>query len=156
MSNKVRDIIVSVVMIVLGAGMLVFINPLRDVATSDVGPAYVPTLVAVCIIVSAAAKLILSVLDKDPDNNVKHKVFEDNFGGIATILLMAAYVLLLEPVGFIIASIVYLFLQILLLSDNTNRKPVLFAIIAVIIPIAISALFFYVIQVQLPVGIIGF
>ena len=50
----------------------------------------------------------------------------------------------------------YLFLQILWLSDDTNRKPVLFAIIAVVLPVAVSALFAFVIKMPLPRGIFGF
>jgi putative tricarboxylic transport membrane protein len=64
--------------------------------------------------------------------------------------------LAIQPVGFIISSIVYLFVQMMLLSDNTNRKPVLFAIIAVVLPVAVEALFVYAIKMPLPVGILGF
>jgi len=69
---------------------------------------------------------------------------------------MLVYMLALEPVGFIISSTVYLFVQMMLLSDKTNRKPVLFAIIAVLLPAAVDALFVYAIKMPLPVGILGF
>ena len=69
---------------------------------------------------------------------------------------MAACMAIMESVGFIFSSILYLFLQILWLSDDTNRKPVLFAIIAVVLPVAVSALFAFVIKMPLPKGIFGF
>jgi putative tricarboxylic transport membrane protein len=49
-----------------------------------------------------------------------------------------------------------LFAQITLLSDNTNRNPILFAAISILLPIAIDALFVFVIKMPLPKGIIGF
>ena len=99
---------------------------------------------------------VLTLLDKSPSTKAKDKLFEDAKGGVVTILLMAAYMAILEPVGFIFSSILYLFLQILWLSDDTNRKPVLFAIIAVVLPVAVSALFAFVIKMPLPKGIFGF
>lgn len=44
----------------------------------------------------------------------------------------------------------------LLLSDETNRKPVLFGIIAVLLPLAVDALFVFAIQMPLPKGLWGF
>ena len=69
---------------------------------------------------------------------------------------MVLYMLAFEPVGFVVASAVYLFLQMLLLSDKTNRRPLLFAVVAVILPVAVDALFVYVIKMPLPVGVFGF
>ena len=51
---------------------------------------------------------------------------------------------------------VYLFAQILLMSNSENRKPVLFAAISIALPLAVSLLFAYVIKMPLPVGILGF
>lgn len=69
---------------------------------------------------------------------------------------MLLYMIAFQPVGFVVSSIVYLFLQMLLLSDKTNRKILLFAVIAIILPVAVDALFVYVIKMPLPVGIFGF
>lgn len=161
MSNKVRDIVASVVMLAFGIFVYAGAANIRNTNPNDVGSAYVPHFIGICIVVAALAKLILSIKDNDPANKIKHKLFEDNFGGIATIVLMFGYMMILEPLGFIVASAIYLFLQILLLSDETNRGPknrnvILFAIIAIIMPIAIEALFVYVIKMVLPVGLIGF
>ena len=42
------------------------------------------------------------------------------------------------------------------MSNKDNRNIPLFAIISVLLPIGISALFYYVIKMPLPKGIIGF
>ena len=69
---------------------------------------------------------------------------------------MTGLLLCFEPVGFIVSSAVYLFVQMIVLSDNKNRNPILFAVISVALPVAIDALFVYAIHMPLPVGILGF
>jgi putative tricarboxylic transport membrane protein len=157
MTNKIRDIICSVIMIAFGILMIVEAKDIPNkLGGKDVGSAYVPTFIAICILVVAVSKLVLALVNKKPSANEKIKWTQDSLGGFGTIALMAVYMLAIEPVGFIIASVVYLFVQMMILSDNTNRKPVLFAIIAVALPVAVEALFVYAIKMPLPVGILGF
>ncbi len=69
---------------------------------------------------------------------------------------MFVYMFIFEPVGFVFSSAIYLFVQMMILSNKNNRKPILFAAIAIILPIAVDALFVYAIQMPLPRGIWGF
>lgn len=157
MTNKIRDIICSVIMLAFGALMIVEAKDIPNkLAGKDVGSAYVPTFIGICILVVAVSKLVLAITNKKPSANQKIKWTQDALGGFGTIALMAAYMLAIEPIGFIVSSVVYLFVQMMILSDKTNRKPVLFAIIAVALPVAVEALFVYAIKMPLPVGILGF
>ncbi len=156
MTNKQRDMLCSAVFLVFGIAMLYLSFGIKHRISSDVGSAYVPKFIAICIIVAAGAKLILSVMDKSPSASKREGSDMDLFGGIGTMALMLCYMLALQPVGFIISSAVYLFLQILLMSNKDNRKPVLFAIISIVLPVAVYALFNYVIKMPLPKGIFGF
>lgn len=156
MTNKQRDILGSILFLILGAGMFYLSFGIKHRIPSDVGSAYVPRFIAICIMVVAGAKLILSLMDKSASSKKKDGIEFDKLGGIGTVVLMFAYMLTLELLGFIVSSVAYLFLQIMLLSNKENRKPVLFAIISVLLPIGISALFYYVIKMPLPKGIIGF
>jgi len=156
MTNKQRDVLGSFLFLILGAGMFYMSFGIKHRIPSDVGSAYVPKFIAICIMVAAGAKLIFTLMDKSASGKKKEGMAFDKLGGIGTIVLMFTYMLALEPVGFILSSIIYLFLQIMLLSNKDNRKPVLFAIIAVVLPVAVSALFYYVINMPLPKGILGF
>ena len=156
MTTKVRDSICAVIMLAFGAAMVVLARDIPHKIASDVGSAYVPTFIGICIIVVAGAKLILTLLNKKPAAKEKIKFTQDALGGFGTIGLMVVYMLIFEPVGFIISSALYLFVQMILLSDKTNRNPILFAIIAVALPVAVDALFVYAIHMPLPVGILGF
>lgn len=156
MTNKVRDLLCSAIMLVFGIVMFVVALDIPHKIPSDVGSGYVPEFLSICIIVVAIVQAVLTLRNKAPAAKGKDSMFEDVKGGLGTIVLMLGYMAIFEPVGFIFSSILYLFLQILWLSDDTNRKPVLFAVIAVVLPVAVSALFAYVIKMPLPKGIFGF
>ena len=156
MTNKTRDILCSITVLAFGAAMIYFVKDVRRVIRSDVGSAFVPTLIGWCIVVTGASKLLYTLFTGLKEENKKIVFDQDFLGGVGTIVLMFLYMLAFEPVGFIVASAVYLFLQMLLLSDKTNRKILLFALVAVILPVAVDALFVFVIKMPLPVGVFGF
>lgn len=156
MTNKTRDILCSIIVIAFGAAMIYYVKGVRRVIRTDVGSAFVPTLIGWCIVVTGASKLLYSIFTGLKSENKKIVFDQDFFGGIGTIILMVLYMLAFQPVGFIVASAVYLFFQMLLLSDKTNRKILLFAIVSVLLPVAVDALFVFVIKMPLPVGILGF
>ncbi|MCD8121998.1 MAG: tripartite tricarboxylate transporter TctB family protein [Clostridiales bacterium] len=156
MTNKVRDLVCGAIMLAFGIGMFVLAMGIPHKIESDVGSGYVPKFIAGCIIVVAVVQLVLTFVRKSPSDQVKEKVFDDAAGGILTIVLMAAYMMIFQPVGFICSSAIYLFAQIMLLSDKTNRNPLLFAAVAILLPVAVDALFVFVIKMPLPKGIIGF
>lgn len=156
MVNKRQDIICSVIFLIFGGVMMFLSLRIPKMIESDVGSGYVPVFIAACILVVAGVKLLLTLFGK---NTVKGGAAAEKFdaaGGVGTIALMAFYVLAFEPVGFLLSSIIYLFAQILLMSNQENRKPVLFAIISILLPLAVDILFVFVIKMPLPRGILGF
>ena len=157
MTNKIRDIICSVIMLAFGTMMIVVAKDIPNkLGDKDVGSGYVPTFIGICILIVAISKLVLAITNKKPSANQKIKWTQDSLGGFGTIALMVVYMLIFEPVGFIVSSALYLFVQMIVLSDKTNRNPILFAIIAVALPVAVDALFVFAIHMPLPVGILGF
>ena len=156
MTNKTRDILCSIIVLAFGAAMIYFVKDVRRVIRTDVGSAFVPTLIGWCIVVTGACKLLYSIFTGLKEENKKIVFDQDMFGGIGTIILMVLYMLAFQPVGFVVSSAVYLFLQMLLFSEKSNRRMILFAVIAVLLPLAVDALFVYVIKMPLPVGVFGF
>ena len=133
MTNKTRDILCSIIVIAFGAAMIYFVKDVRRVIRTDVGSAFVPTLIGWCIVVTGASKLLYSIFTGLKEESKKIVFDQDFFGGIGTIILMVLYMLAFQPIGFIVSSAVYLFLQMLILSDKTNRRIFLFAAVAVIL-----------------------
>lgn len=156
MTNKQRDICCSFIFLLFGAGMMYLSFGVKKMIESDVGSGFVPRFIAACIIVAAVAKLVLTLMDKSPSASKKDSKESDLLGGLGTVGIMAAYVFSFESVGFLLSSMVYLFTQILLMSNKENRKPILFAVIAILMPLAVDILFVFVIKMPLPKGILGF
>lgn len=156
MTNKMRDILCSIIVIAFGAAMIYFVKDVKRVIRTDIGSKYVPMLIGWCLIATGASKLAYSIFSHSKEENKKIVFSQDMLGGIGTIILMLLYMAAFEPIGFVVASAVYLFLQMLLLSEKSNRRIILFALIAVLLPLAVDALFVYVIKMPLPVGIFGF
>ena len=156
MTNKQRNLLTSILFLVLGAFFLVQSMAVPHKIESDVGSGYVPAFICICTMVVAAAKLIITLVRKDPFADHKEKSLGSTKGGVVTILLILAYMLLFEPLGFVVSSILFLFALINWFANSQNRNIPLFAIISVVLPIAVDALFVFVIKMPLPKGLIGF
>ena len=86
MTNKTRDIICSIIVLAFGAAMIYFVKDVRRVIPTDVGSAFVPTLIGWCIVVTGACKLLYSIFTGLKEENKKIGFDHDMFGGIGTII----------------------------------------------------------------------
>lgn len=153
MSKRTKNISVSLAFIVFGVLYYIEALGIRKMMKNDIGSGVFPRIIAVAIILLAVANLIRTFVVKEEDSK---KAGSDMFGGWVTVLLLAAYVLLLEPVGFLLSTAVYLFLQILVLAPPDERNYLTIAIVSVVTPVVIYALFVYAINMPLPKGWFGF
>lgn len=64
------------------------------------------------------------------------------------------FILLLDHIGFIITTPIYLFLQIYTIAPKERRKPVQYAIIAVASTLLVYAVFTYGFSIVLPAGLL--
>ena len=156
MTNKQRNLLTSVLFLIFGVFMFIQSQGVKHKIASDVGSGYVPAFIAGCLIVVSVSKLIITLTRKYPADNVVKKSDSSTKGGIVTILIMLAYMLAFEPVGFIVSSILFLFALMNWFANNENRNIPLFAAISILLPVAVDALFVFVIKMPLPKGIIGF
>lgn len=154
MTNKQRDYACSVIFLIFGIFMFTQSLSIQSMMDKDVGSGFVPKIVAAAIIVISALKFLLTAFNKKKADSIKTD--EDMTGGLLTIALLAIYVVLFKPFGFILSTMIYLFFQITLLSTEKNRNFILFGVISVVAPVLIYAMFVYVIKMPLPTGIISF
>ena len=154
MTDKQRDYLCSILFLIFGIFLFTQSMGIQAMMGKDLGSGFVPKIVAGAIVVFSIWKLSITVLSKTEGG--KKKQDDDMKGGLFTICLLAAYVVLFKPLGFIISTVFYLFLQTLILSDESNRNLPLFGVISVTAPIVIYVLFVYVIKMPLPTGPVGF
>lgn len=153
MTNKKRNLVVSILFLAFGVFLLVQSMGVKHMMKNDVGSGFFPKVIAIAIIAVSLVRLVMTL--KEEEKEAK-KSNSDPKGGWMTIVLVSLYVLAFNEVGFLIATVIYLFLQMLVLTPAEKRNIPLLAVISVAAPVFIYTLFVYVINTPLPKGIFGF
>ncbi len=157
--KKYGDIVVGVFFMALSAIMMVMAQMLPKSKVMEIGPDFMPMVIGAITFVLA---LILTVLNV---KNMKLRAAElaeaaidecDYKRVLLSALLVLIYVFVLQPVGFIVSTLVYLPLQMLVLSpdDQRGKKQIIqLLIIDVIFTMIVFFLFRYGFKIVLRAGI---
>ena len=129
------------------------------VTTNDaMGPQFFPRTVAICMGILAMAQ-VASGLKKERKEQGSGERSGFNIRAAATIGILFAYALLVQTVGFIIMTAVYLLAQILLLLPEKRLRSgkgiLVTAAVSVVTPILIYELFYRAFSIFLPTGLLG-
>ena len=157
--KKYGDIVVGVFFMALSTALIVMARMLPKSKVMDIGPDFMPMCIGVVTLILATILTCLSIRNfrmhvkelencSIPDCDYK-RVLE-------SIILVLAYVFILKPVGFIVSTIIYLMLQMLVLSpdDERGRKDIIkLAVIDIIFTLIVFFLFRYGFKIVLPAGI---
>lgn len=157
--KKYGDIIVAVFFMALSAIMMIMAKMLPKSAVMEIGPDFMPMCVGSLTFILAAALLILSL------KNLKTNIAEVEAAGpeeldykrvLSSFILILVYVYILQPVGFIVSTILYLPVQMLILApaEKRNKKGIgQLVLIGVIFTMVVFFLFRYGFKIVLPAGI---
>ncbi len=157
--KKYGDIIVGVFFMALSVVLMIMAQMLPKSKVMEIGPDFMPMVIGVVTFILAAILTFLSVknfkmhvaeIDPDsiPDCDYKRV--------LSSIILVLVYVFILKPVGFIVSTLAFLFLQMLVLSpdDERGKKDMIkLAVIDVIFTLVVFFLFRYGFKIVLPAGI---
>lgn len=100
-------------------------------------------------------KAVVQMEEKREGSNL----FANNYEVILTFVFLAIYIALLQPIGFLIMSAVYMTAQILLLTAKEKRSKRMIIItvaVAIVLAFVIDYIFVCLLNVMLPLGIFGF
>ncbi len=119
---------------------------------ADIGPKAFPRFVCICIVILAVLLIIETVKKNDqttiPLVNVKILI------GLAVAVL---YFLLFKKVGFVLCSIVSIFvMEVLLLNEPFKKAWPLVTAVALLAPVLIQLIFGVALKVPLPGGLLSF
>lgn len=168
MARLNKDIFASAFFIVFSIVMYIASNSIIKLTVSKIGADFVPKLVAIGMLILSVFYLIQAIkqqvrvnregntnapTETDIDGKEKKKI--SPLSVLATVGLLVLYIALLPFIGFLITTTVYLFFQMYLLADKTERRIPLFVIISVVTSIFIYFIFKYVFYLMLPSGILG-
>ncbi len=163
MNNKRNDLITGIVLALFA--LWYFYEALSIRIFAGMGKAVVnsttmPKIWAVCLLLLAGALILRSLRTPAPKDAKSGSGFnlgawvKANYEVFLTFAALFLYAALMEPLGFIISSILYIFAQTLILMDKGHRSYVKALVIAVVCSVASYALFVYWLAVLLPVGAI--
>lgn len=157
--KKYGDIVVGVFFMALSAIMMVMAQMLPKSKVMEIGPDFMPMVIGAITFILAAILTFLNV------KNMKMRAAEidpskiddcDYKRVLLSALLVLIYVFILQPVGFLVSTLVFLPLQMLVLSpdDQRGKKQVIqLLIIDVIFTMVVFFLFRYGFKIVLPAGI---
>jgi len=157
--RKYGDIVVSVFFMALSAALMILAQMLPKSKVMEIGPDFMPMVIGGVTFALASALLFLSIKnfrmhaaeikpEDIPDCDYK-KVLE-------SIILVLAYVFILKPVGFLVSTVLYLILQMLVLAPDEDRSikgVIKLTVIDVIFTLGVFFLFRYGFKIILPTGI---
>jgi len=160
MTSSKRDYIAGFIAFFFGICILLASFGISKTKLAGVGPDYLPKVIAIYIIGLSSFYLLSLVFSKTPskEKNQKEATAIENKTLLLTIALLIAYVALIESLGFLLVSALFLFGQMYVLAPDKNRNKkniIFFAVLAIVVPIAVYLLFVNVFDLMLPAGILG-
>jgi putative tricarboxylic transport membrane protein len=159
-----KDALTGAFFVGLGSVIYVLTYDIKDFVTTSAGAAFLPTVCAILFVVLGAIlilegrRAVLAATAIAPDRAETPAAGPGSSGFRAVLLtlaLMAAYIGLLDSVGFIITTIVYIFCQTLILARGRKPNYLMFAAVAVAMSIASYFVFVRIFQVMIPSGLLG-
>lgn len=164
MVRKYSDIFSGFLLLVVSMGMFVMTFNFNTLTDSQVGPDFMPRIIAGLIGVVSIA-LIVSAFNGKNENSSDIEAKEEDSSVIPeeksysavviSVLLMVGYLALMPYIGFLIMTTIYLFLQMLVLAEKIDKKVILFAVASIIASVSTYFVFRSVFYVMLPSGILG-
>ena len=151
--KKLSELIVDIVLLITGVGLWLSAQTIQIGTTMGKGSDFMPKLCTAMWSVLAFI-LLLQTVTKMPSN--KGDKLDMNLKGfLLTILYLILYTALLPILGFTIASIAYMFAQMMLYvpaAKKTKRNVILIVFISVVLPIAVNLIFVNAFSLLLPAG----
>lgn len=119
----------------------------------EVSAAFFPTIVAAAMIVCSVCMLIKAIVNPKHYEPMTSTEKRGYLRGLLTILVCFVYVLIFEPLGYILSSMLAVFTLMIIFGNR--RWPVVIAI-TVVFPIVLYVAFRYGLLIRLPAGILTF
>lgn len=157
--RKYGDIVTGLFYAFLGGAVIYLAKQLPKSRVMKIGPDFMPMVIGVLILI-LALMLLFSAFKNFKANAEKAAAMpadtSDYKRVLASLVLVVIYVNILAPVGFILSTLGYLFLQIIVLAPDDRRSAkniMLYAVIDVVFVLVVFYLFRYGFKIVLPSGI---
>ena len=156
MFRKCRDLIMGAVMLALSVFYLIFTQQIKTrpkLTPPYAGARVIPGLLSVILAVLSVILIVQGWRKLKAPQEAEEKG-ADVLAVAETFAVIIGYTVLLQPAGFILSTVIYLFAQMMVLAPADKRNPVLFIIVSVAFTAFVFVAFRIGLQQLLPRGII--
>jgi len=158
--KKCKDLILGIVMLLFSGFYLFYAQQIKtrpkltpSYASAKIMPILLGVLLAVLSVVCIIQGMRQMKANKKEDN-AKKMDKGDLMAVVFTFAVIIGYILIMPLLGFILSTVLYLFLQMLILAPAEKRNYALFAIVAVVFTAIVFVAFRVGLQQLLPRGVI--
>lgn len=145
-----KEALLGLIMVVMGLIFVGMTLQLPNTESQLFDSRFVPILVSIIMILMGIPQFIQN-LSKPQEITEKY----DNKTLLITIILLIFYVMFYQKLGFVVTSIIFLFLEITNLTPHyVNKNYLVTGAIALIFPILLYYLFYFGFKIILPAGIL--
>lgn len=144
--------------IALGAAIYAASFGIRDFAAVGVGATFFPRLASIGFVILGAILTVQAIkvpsavaTTTEPSESTSSS--KKNYSVLYSMGLFIVYLALIETLGYIVCSALYIFTQTLILKPRSQKRYILYAIIAVISSLTTYLLFVRVFGIMMPTGI---
>ncbi|MCG1013104.1 tripartite tricarboxylate transporter TctB family protein [Tepidanaerobacter sp. GT38] len=151
LSKNNKDVILGIATLVFAA-IYFFLTLSLPRTEGVVDSRFVPFLLCTCLTIIGFFQIWLGI-QKSVSTKKSEKIDKSTL--LKTVAVTIMYILLYEPIGFIIMTFIYLLLQMSILTPTYARKNyVLYTVIAACTSLGVYCLFYYAFNIFLPKGIL--
>jgi putative tricarboxylic transport membrane protein len=154
MKKDMANNIFNFILVMLGATLFIAAQGIETGAAMAQGGDFMPKLLSGIWLVISILNFLYGIKLKSEE---KVDASAKLSGFLSTLILLVVYLIILRPLGFVLASMGYLFVQMYLIvpsEKKTKRTYGLFAVLSIGVPIAVSWIFANVFSLILPMGLL--
>lgn len=153
-TKKLSEIVISLILVVAGVILLIAAFQIEAGTTMGQGGDFMPKVCAFTWL-TVSVLLLLSNFQMEDDGVRAITMKLKNWA--ATLVLLFLYILLLDKLGFVVSSVLYMFIQMCLFVPaefRSKKNYILFAVISLVLPVAVNLLFVNAFSLILPTGVL--
>ena len=158
--KKCKDLILGIVMLAFSGFYLIYAQQIKTrpkLTPSYASARIMPVLLGALLAILSVVCIIQGVRKmKAPEGEDAAKKLDrgDLMAVVFTFAVIIGYIMVMPMLGFILSTVIYLFLQMLILAPADKRNYALFAIVAVVFTALVFVAFRVGLQQLLPRGVI--
>lgn len=158
--KKYGDLAAGIVFLVWAIALYLSADALPASLMGGLGSDFMPKIIAIvtCILSFFQIQAGFKVMRDYQPEQEEEEYQPEYLRVLATIVAFTVYVFVLSTLGFVLSSIIYLFVQIVILTTEEQRTPkklLLYAILSIVFCAAVYVIFRFGLSVMLPAGILG-